>query len=120
LTKEFARCFVMPGSVIIVFFDRYLPNQARDARRRASQARRSRENKMQKTILTMAGSALIALSTVQLAVASEHQSRTHHRAALGTQFRQSNAYAAPAYVAVQPAWSGYGYYSGGYSAPAGH
>ena len=73
---------------------------------------------MQKTILTIAGSALIALSTVQFAsAASEQQSRTHHRAAASTQYRNSNAYVAPAYVAVQPESSGY--YSGGYSAPAG-
>jgi hypothetical protein len=78
---------------------------------------------MQKTILTIAGSALIALSTVQLAAASEHQGRTHHRSAAAVQFRQSNALVAPAYVAVQPELPGYGYgygYSGGYSAPAGH
>jgi hypothetical protein len=118
LTKEFARRFVMPGAVIIVFLHRYLPRKARGARRQASQRGRSRENKMQKTILTIAGAALIALSTVQVAAASEH--RTHHRSQASTQFRQSNAYAAPAFVAVQPAWSGYGYYSGGYSAPAGH
>jgi hypothetical protein len=118
LTKEFARRFVMPASVIIVFFHRYLPNKARDARRHASPSGRSREKKMQKTILTIAGAALIAASTVQFAAASEH--RTHHRSQASTQFRQSNAYAAPAFVAVQPAWSGYGYYSGGYSAPAGH
>jgi hypothetical protein len=118
LTKEFARRFVMPGAVIIVAINRYLPNKARDARRQASPSGRSRENKMQKTILTIAGAALIALSTVQFAAAaSEH--RTHHRSQASTQFRQSNAYAAPAFVAVQPAWSGYGYYSGGYSAPAG-
>src|SRR5260370_28305521 len=77
--------------------------------------------KIEKTILTIAGSALIALSTVQLAAASEHQGRTHHRSTASAQFRHSNAYAAPAYVAVQPEWPGYGYggyYSGGYSAPA--
>ena len=36
------------------------------------------------------------------------------------QFRHSNAYVEPA---PQPEWPGYGYggyYSGGYSAPAGH
>jgi Ni/Co efflux regulator RcnB len=74
----------------------------------------SREKKMKKIILTIAGSALIALSTVQLAAASEHQDRAHHRAHTGAQFRDTNAYAAP----VQPEWSGYSY-SGGYSAPAG-
>jgi hypothetical protein len=72
---------------------------------------------MRKTILTIAGTALIALSTVQLAAASEHHGRTHHRATAGNQFRDTNAYAAPA--AVQPAWSDNGYYSHGFSAPAG-
>jgi hypothetical protein len=67
---------------------------------------------MQKTILTITGAALMVLSTVQFAAASEHQGRAHHRA----QFRQSNAYAAPAL----PEWPGYGgYYSHGFSAPAG-
>jgi hypothetical protein len=73
---------------------------------------------MQKTILTIAGSALIALSTIQLASASERQDRVHHRAAASQQYRNSNAYAAPAYVAA-PEWSGSGYYSHGFSAPAG-
>ena len=73
---------------------------------------------MQKTILTIAGSALIALFTVQFAAAaSEQQSRAHHRTVTSVQYRNSNAYMPPAYVAVQPEWSGY--YSGGYSAPAG-
>jgi hypothetical protein len=76
---------------------------------------------MQKTILTIAGSVPMALSTVQFAAASEHHGRTHHRAIASAQFRHRNAYAAPAYVAVQPEWPGYGYsYSGGYSAPAAH
>ena len=71
---------------------------------------------MKKSLLTIAGSALIALSSVQFAAASEHhQGRVHHRAS----FRDSNAYVAPAYDAVQPEWSGYRY-SGGISAPAGH
>jgi hypothetical protein len=75
---------------------------------------------MRKTILTIAGSALMALSAVQLAAASEHHGRAHHRAA-AAQFRNTNAYAAPSYVAVRSESSGYGYgYSGGYSAPAGH
>jgi hypothetical protein len=71
---------------------------------------------MQKTILTIAGSALIALSTVQFAAASEHQNRVHHRTHISAQFRDTNAYAAPA----QQEWSGYGYTGGGMSAPAGH
>jgi hypothetical protein len=35
---------------------------------------------------------------------------------VSAQFRDSNAYAAPAYVAAQPDWSRY---NGGMSAPAG-
>jgi hypothetical protein len=72
---------------------------------------------MKKTILTIAGSALIALSTVQFAAASEHHDRVHHRAHASSQFRDSNAYAAPA----QQEWSGYNSgYSHGMSAPAGY
>jgi opacity protein-like surface antigen len=68
---------------------------------------------MKKSILTIAGSALIVLSAVQFAAAFEpQQGRVHHRAAV----RDSNAYAAPAYDAVQS--EGYRF-SGGYSAPAG-
>ena len=68
---------------------------------------------MSKSILTIAGSALIVLSAMQFAAASEpHQGRIHHRTAV----RDSNAYAAPAYDAVQS--EGYRY-GGGYSAPAG-
>jgi opacity protein-like surface antigen len=70
---------------------------------------------MKKSILTIAGSVLIAMSSVQFAAASEnHQDRVHHRVAA----RDSNAYVAPAYDAVQPEWSGFSY-SRGYSAPAG-
>ena len=75
---------------------------------------------MQKKILTIAGSVLIAFSTVQFAAASEHQGKTHHRITATAQFRHSNAYVEPA---PQPEWPGYGYggyYSRGYSAPAGH
>jgi hypothetical protein len=70
---------------------------------------------MKKTILMIAGSALIALSTVQFAAASVHQGRVHHRAHTSAQFRDTNAYAAPA----QSEWSTYNY-TGGISAPAGH
>ena len=67
---------------------------------------------MKKTILTIAGSALIALSTVQFTAASEqHHGRVHHRAY--SELRNSNAFAEPVYQAP-----GYAY-SGGYSAPAG-
>jgi Ni/Co efflux regulator RcnB len=71
---------------------------------------------MKKTILTIAASALVALSTVQFAAASEqHRGKAHHRAY--TEFRDSNAYASPAYDAAQ---SGLYRYGGGISAPAGH
>ena len=64
---------------------------------------------MKNTILTIAGAALVALSTVQFSAATEHHHRAHHRA---TEFRDSNAFAAPAYEESYR-------YSGGYSAPAG-
>ena len=72
---------------------------------------------MRKTILTILGASLIAALTVQVAAAAEH----HHtqkavRAPASAQFRNSNAYAAPAYDAAQPDWSRY---NGGMSAPAG-
>ena len=64
---------------------------------------------MKKPILTIAGSALIALSAMQFAAASEHhQGRSHHRVAV----RDSNAYAAPAYAAPQPDWERYSGYAG--------
>jgi hypothetical protein len=72
-----------------------------------------REITMRKTILTVLGASLIAASTMQVAAAAE---RHHVRKAVSAQFRDSNAYAAPAYVAAQPDWSRY---NGGMSAPAG-
>jgi hypothetical protein len=73
---------------------------------------------MKKMNLAIAGSLLIALATAQLAAASEHHSKMHHRgSATAAQFRNSNAYAEPSYGATQPEWYRY---SGGYSAPAGH
>ena len=65
---------------------------------------------MKNTILMIAGAALIALSTVQFAAATEQHHRAHHRA---TEFRDSNAFVAPAYESEASR------YSGGYSAPAG-
>jgi hypothetical protein len=74
-----------------------------------------REIKMRKTILTVAGSALIAMSAMQMASAAEHRSHKADRAAVSTneQFRNSNAAWS---TAVQPDWSRY---NGGMSAPAG-
>ncbi len=73
---------------------------------------------MKKTIFMIAASALFALSAVQVATASEHHhGKTHHRTTANTEFRDSHAYAAPAYEAVQPEWYRY---SRGYSDLAGH
>jgi hypothetical protein len=75
--------------------------------------------KMRKTILTVLGAALITASAMQMASAAEHH--RYHRAPVGMtdQVRNSNASA----VAVQPELPGYGYgdgyYSHGFSAPAG-
>ena len=71
---------------------------------------------MRKTILTLLGSALIAVSATQMAAAAQsHRSHKADRAPVTTneQFRDSNA----AWPAAQPDWSRYS--SGGLSAPAG-
>ena len=68
---------------------------------------------MKKTILTIAGSALIILSATQFASAAGPQHRAHHRTY--TEFRDSNALALPAYEAAPAAYR----YGGGVSAPAG-
>jgi hypothetical protein len=116
LNKEFARRIVISGSITNVAVHPYFPRAQRGARDTSFRSvAGSREKKMQKTILTIAGSVLIALSTVQFAAASEHHDRVHHRAHTSAQFRDTNAYAAPAQE-----WSGYGYTGGGMSAPAGH
>ena len=74
---------------------------------------------MRKTILTAAGSALIVLSAVQFAAAASEHHRSHKadRATVSSseQFRNSNA----AWPAQSDQRYGGGYYSGGYSAPAG-
>jgi hypothetical protein len=95
---------------------RYLPFTARDARRSClAQKRPAKEITMRKTILTAAGSALIVLSAVQFAAASEHRSHRTDRATVSTneQFRNSNAAWS---TEVQPKWSRY---NGAMSAPAG-
>jgi hypothetical protein len=70
---------------------------------------RGEEN--EKKILTAAASAVIALSAMNFAAAAEHHSgKRHHQAHAG--FRDSNAYAAPAYAAPQPDWERYSGYAG--------
>jgi hypothetical protein len=116
LTKKFARCFVISRAVTNVLVCPYLPSAQRVTRetRRLAPRLGQREKKMKTTILTIAGAALIALSTVQFAAASEQQNRVHHRAHASAQYRDTNASAAPA------EWAGSGYsYGGGISAPAG-
>ena len=71
---------------------------------------------MKMTIITLAASAAIALSAVQLAASEHHRGKAHHPA--NTEFRNSNAYAAPDYYrAIEP--EGYRY-GGGWSDLAGH
>ncbi len=72
---------------------------------------------MRKIIITVLGGSLLAAMAVQTVAAAEHHhSRKIDRTAASEQLRNSNAYAAPAYVATEPDWSRY---SGGISAPAG-
>ncbi|WP_213740639.1 hypothetical protein [Bradyrhizobium sp. dw_411] len=71
---------------------------------------------MRKTILSMLGASVFSAATAQAAVASDrHHVRMTDRVA-AEQFRQTNANAAPAYIAVQ---SDYHNYNAGMSAPAG-
>ena len=71
---------------------------------------------MKKTILAITGSALIALSTLQCAVASERHDQAHHRATGESRdSRDSNAFLAPVYESAPETYRS----SGGWSAPAG-
>jgi hypothetical protein len=64
---------------------------------------------MLKKIITVLVVPLIAASiAAQAAAASEHHhTRTKARAVADEQLRNSNAYAAPGDIAVQPGWSNY-------------
>jgi hypothetical protein len=80
---------------------------------------------MKNTVLTLAASALLAASTVQIAAAAEHhKGRRAERAPapVSEQFRNArNAYGWNAYDAygwASPGWSRYA--NGAISAPAGH
>jgi hypothetical protein len=70
---------------------------------------------MKKTILTIAGSALVVLSAVQFAAAKEQNQRSVRHRTTVTEFRNSNAFVAPTYESEPEAYR----YSGGWSAPAG-
>lgn len=63
---------------------------------------------MRKTILTVLVIPLVAALTAQAADASEHHhTRTKTCAAAWEQLRNSNAYAAPGYIAEQSYWTNY-------------
>jgi Tfp pilus assembly protein FimT len=67
-----------------------------------------KEIPMRNAILLMFVVPLMAALISPQAVASEHQhARAKARTAAIKQFRNSNAYAAPADIAVQPTWWGY-------------
>jgi hypothetical protein len=69
---------------------------------------------MRKTILTLLGASLIAVTTVQIASAAQrHNTRSTAPMSASERSRNSNAYAA----SPEPEWSRY---TGGISAPAGH
>lgn len=71
---------------------------------------------MQKTLLTLLGSTLLVIATLQIADAAQKSRKAQGApAATAEQFHNSNA--AWPQQSVQPDWSRY---SRGYSAPAGH
>jgi hypothetical protein len=78
---------------------------------------------MRKTILTLLGSVLLVASVAQAASATQlHRDRrvaSNPAPLTQQQFRDSSA---SVWTPVEPSWSGWspsGYYSHGYSAPAG-
>jgi hypothetical protein len=77
------------------------------------------EMTMQNAILSTLVVALAGVLMAQTAAASErHQARSRERAVAIKQFRDSNAYMAPAPIAAQPYWAGYDGAAG--SGTAGH
>jgi hypothetical protein len=120
LTNKFARRFVMVAIVKIYQADGYVQGKARrirEAFRFETTHLKMGDLPMRKTILTILGSALLASSMIPAASAAEHHRRLAHRAA--TPISESTR-AANASVAPQPGWEDYtGYYSHGFSAPAG-
>jgi len=63
---------------------------------------------MRKKLITMLAVPLIAALTAQAAAATEHRhARMKGRVAISKQFRDSNAYAAPAELAVPFNWPDY-------------
>jgi hypothetical protein len=76
-----------------------------------------------KTFVTILGSVLIIASSVQFAAAAQrHHYKKSDRVVVRQQTQPYNAYAAWPAPAPAPEMYGYApsYFSGGYSAPAGH
>jgi hypothetical protein len=73
---------------------------------------------MKKIILIGVGAALIALSSAQIAAASERHHVRKERPPYSEQFRNSNN--SVAWPTEAPSAYPGGVYSGGWSAPAGH
>jgi hypothetical protein len=75
---------------------------------------------MKNAILTMLVVPVIAAFTAQTAAASEHHhTRAWAHAVATKQFRNTNAFAAPSYIAVQRDWSNLSE-AAQTSGPAGH
>jgi hypothetical protein len=64
--------------------------------------------KMRTTVLAVVVVPLIALFMAQTAAATErHHTRAWAHAVAAKQFRSTNAFGSPSYVAVRPNWSNY-------------
>ena len=74
-----------------------------------------------KTFVTILGSALIVAASVQFAAAAQRHHYKSDRVVVRQQPNTINSYAAwPAPAQASSYGDGPSYYSGGYSAPAGH
>lgn len=127
MTNKFARRFVMAGSVKIRILRRHLKREGAAAagfRQARDKRLTTRRFTMRTTILTILGPAMLALSTVQIAAATEHHRVHRTPVPLADQYRNSNAYYAAPAPWGQPGWSSrYGdwsqYKNAAESAPAG-
>ena len=73
-----------------------------------SSANKNGDDNAKYNSLTMLVVLLVAALAAQTATASEHHhTRTKGHAVAIKQFRNSNTYAAPSDIAVQPGWSSY-------------
>jgi hypothetical protein len=121
VTKKFARRFVMVATSIIGISHRYVVMALRREMHWPRQRKRKfREDRM-KTFITILGSALIVAASVQFVAAAQRHCNKSDRVVVRQQPSTINSYAAWA-TPAQASSYGYApsYYSGGYSAPAGH